>query len=196
MATEPVLDKRLNLVLEVERDDKSVVYVHSIPISRQMWKTHYTFLSMAITSMYDDGFPPSMCARICYQRMQELAEQHKDRFGDLSRTLFAEIWRLTTILVPTDHGYEDIPFYNVMKNGKDLDQDNIEEVQNFICYFTAASWVHGLNRKDREAFQQLLTKGFGVQITALQLTEYKNTVPISKSEENIGESETALSMPA
>jgi hypothetical protein len=196
MVDGPVLDKRLNLVLEVERDDKSVVYVHSIPISRQMWKTHYTFIAMAVNSMYSDGFPPSMCARMCYQRMQELAVEHKDRFGDLPRTLFAEIWRLTNVLVPSDSGYQDIPFFHMIKGDKELDQDNVEEVQNFICYFTGASWVHGLSRKDREAFQQLMTKGFGVRITASPLTEFKNSIPTLKSEENTGESETPLSIPA
>jgi hypothetical protein len=196
MAIAPVLDKRLNLVLEVERDDKSVVYVHSTPIPRQMWKTHYTFLSMAINSMYQDGFPPATCARVCYQRMAELADENKERFGDLGRTLFAEIWRLTNVLVPTDQGYEAIPFYHMLKGDKDLDMDNVEEVQNFICYFTAASWVHGLNRKEREAFQVLMTKGFGVQITALPLTEFRNSMLTLKSEESIGESETPLSIPA
>jgi hypothetical protein len=196
MAIGPTLDKRLNLVLEVERDDKSIVYVHSIPISRQMWKTHYTFISMAINSMYTDGFPPATCARVCYHRMLELAEQNRDRFGDLGRTLFAEMWRLTNVLVPTDQGYEDIPFYNLIKGDKELDADNVEEIQNFICFFMAASWVHGLNKKEREAFQLLMTKGFGVQITALPLTEFKNSIPTSKSEENTGESETVLYIPA
>jgi hypothetical protein len=193
---EPVLDKRLNLVLEVERDDKSICYIHSAPISRNLWKTHYTFLSMSINSLYADGFPPSTCARIIYNRMLEIAEQQKDRFGNLSKTLFPEIWRLTNVLVPTDQGFDTVSFYDAMRDPKILDQDNVEEVQNFICFFTAASWVHGLSRKEREAFQQLMTKGFGVQITSLPVTEYKSSIPISKPEENIGEKETPLFMPA
>lgn len=190
------IDKRLNLVLEVEREDKSTCYVHSVPISRNMWKTHYTFLSMSINSLYADGFPPSTCARITYNRMLEIAEEQKERFGDLQKTLFAEIWRLTNVIVPGENGYETVPFYNAMRDEKLLDADNVEEVQNFICFFTAASWVHGLSRKEREAFQQLMTSGFGVQITSLPVTEYKNSIPISKQEENIGEKETPLSIPA
>jgi hypothetical protein len=190
------LDKRLNLVLEVERDDKSIVYVHSSPISRNLWKTHYTFLSMSINSLYADGFPPSTCVRIIYNRMLEIAEDNKERFGDLQKTLFAEIWRLTNVLVPSDQGFETVAFYNAMRDENILDQDNVEEVQNFICFFTAASWVHGLSRKEREAFQQLMTKGFGVQITPLPVTEFKNSIPILKQEENIGEKETPLYTPA
>jgi hypothetical protein len=190
------IDKRLNLVLEVERDDKTVCYVHSIPISRNLWKTHYTFLSMALNSLYADGFPPSTCARIVYQRMQEIAEKEKDRFGDGPKALFAEIWRNTTVRVPTDQGYEHILFYDIMRNDKIFDADNVDEVQNFICFFTAGSWVHGLSKKEREAFQNLLTKGFGVQITALSATEYMNSVQTSKPEENIGEKEIPSYIPA
>jgi hypothetical protein len=98
--------------------------------------------------------------------------------------------------VPTDHGYEDIPFYNMLKGDKELDQDDVEEVQNFICFFTGGSWVHGLSKKDRVAFQLLMTKGFGVRITASPLTEFKISIPTLKQEENTGESETALSTPA
>jgi hypothetical protein len=196
MATNPILDKRLNLVLEVERPDGSTCYVHHQPISRQMWKTHYTYLSIVINSLYADGFPPSTCARICYNRMQEIAEQQKERFGDLQKTLFAEIWRLTNVMVPGDNGLETMSFYDVMKSDKIFDADNLEEVQNFVCFFTAASWVHGLNRKEREAFQLLMTSGFGVQTTASSVTEYKSSIPISKPEENTGAKETPLFTPA
>lgn len=201
MANEPKpltqhIDKRLNIVMEVEREDKSICYVHSTPISRQLWKTHYTFITMAITSLYADGFPPSTCARIIYQRMLELADEHKERFGDIRKTLFAEIWRLTNVIVPTDRGFETVPFYDAMRNTDILSQDDVEEAQNFICFFTAASWVHGLSRQEREAFQTLLTKGFGVQTTSLPATEYMNSIQISKLEENTGESPILSYTPA
>jgi hypothetical protein len=129
--------------------------------------------------------------------MSEMIEKDKDRWGMVGSTLFAEIWRLTNVRIPTERGYDMVPFYDLMKGHGQFTVEDIEEVQNFLCFFTAASWVHGGNRKGREAFQSLLTDGFGVQTTALSATEWMSSITTLKPDDNIGEKtmETVSSIP-
>lgn len=195
---EPTINKRLNLVLSVERLDKSIVHVHSVPISREVYETHYTFITMVMSSMYSDDFSPATCSRIAYHRMRELAarEENRSRFGDIDKTLLAEIWRLTNVLVPGDRGWETVPFYEVMEgaNGQGpLDLDDVREVQNYICFFTAASWGH-TSRGEREAMYEVLTR-YGAQITPSDVTVHKNSLSISKPDENTGEKQITSSVP-
>lgn len=187
---DPSINKRLNLVLSVERLDKSVVHVHSVPISREIYESHYTFITMVMSSMYSDDFSPATCSRIAYLRMRELGskEENKARFGDIDKTLLAEIWRLTNVLVPGERGWETVPFYEVMERAQNqgpLDLDDVREVQNYICFFTAASWGH-TSRGEREAMYDVLTR-YGALITPSDVTVHRTSLSISSPEENIGE---------
>jgi len=186
------IDKRLNLVVEVERADGVMIHIHSTPINRQIYERHYTFISKALTSLYADGMAPGACSRIAFLRMKELAETERERFNNVEQTLFAEIWRLTNVSVPTDRGWEQVPFFEVMNDTRHMDADDVAEVQNLICFFTLGSWVHG--RQERQGMYDLLTQN-GVLTTPLPFTEYHRSLPISKTGASSGETEILSSIP-
>jgi hypothetical protein len=187
------INKRLNLVVEVERGDGMIVHVHSTPVNRQIYERHYTFISKALTSLYADGMAPGACSRIAYLRMKELAENEPDRFKNVEQTLFAEIWRLTNVSVPTDRGWEQVPFFELLQDGNPhMDADDVAEVQNLICFFTLGSWVHG--RQERQGMYDLLTQN-GVLTTSSPFTEYHRSLPISNKGESSGATEILSSIP-
>lgn len=187
------INRRLNIVLQVERADKSVAHVHSVPIASEIFESHATFLMKTMSSMYSDDFSPAVCSRMAYIRMRELIAADPQRWGNIENTLLAEIWRLTNVIVPTPQGYQTIPF-DELKNGNTphLDADDVRDVKNYICFFTVASWAHA--RQEREQLYEMLTK-YGAQITSLDATAYLRSLPTSSQDVNTGAMVTASSIP-
>jgi hypothetical protein len=196
------IDRKLNLVLTVDGEDGHVLYIHHTPIRREIFEQHYMFITKAMTSMYSEGLHPLACNRIAYFRMKELAREELNvpsatapvyKYPNIENTLFAEIWRNTNALMPAARGgWETVPFYELMK-GNDISEDDAAEVQNYICFFTGASWVH--DRGERRSFNASM-EGSGWQTTLSDVTEYRNSLPTLKPTENTGESPKPLSVPS
>lgn len=187
------INKRLNLVVEVERADGMVLQVHSTPVNRSIYERHYAFITKALTSLYADGLAPGASSRIAYLRMKELADTEAERFKGIDQSFFAEIWRLTNVAVPTNKGWETVPFFEMLQaDNPHMDADDVAEVQNLICFFTLGSWVHG--RQEREGMYQLLTQN-GVLTTSLPFTEFLRSLPTSKTGESTGATEILSSIP-
>jgi hypothetical protein len=54
------LDRRLNLVLSVTREDGTEMWVHHTPIRREIYEQHFLVLTKTISAMYEEGLPPGM----------------------------------------------------------------------------------------------------------------------------------------
>lgn len=187
------IDRKLNLVLQVEGDGDSVLHVHHTPIRQEVYEQHFMFITKAMTSMYVEGIHPIACTRIAFYTMKKMAEAGgPDQVSLIDNTLFNEIWRLTNVLVPNARGWELVPFYQAMQ-GDLLTASDVSEVKNYICFFTGASWVHG--RSERENIYEMLT-GSGLQTTLSDVTAYKASLAISTPAESTGEKPTPLSVPA
>jgi hypothetical protein len=182
------IDKKLNIVLEVEQEDKSIIYVHSSPIARPVYEMHYMFLAEVVNELYTRLRNPLMAARVCHLTMKEISDSDS-KYNKVPETLFADVWRLTNVVLPSPEGWKPMPFYDVMQRQLLSDED-LEEVKSFILFFTAASWVHG--RKERTGLYQFLTAS-GVQTTSLPFMEFVRSLPTSTPAENSGETATALS---
>lgn len=183
-----IIDKKLNLVLDIERADGSILKVHHVPISRDLYKAHYLFISKALFGLYSEGFTPPQCTRLCHNAMLDLMVRQPDKFKDVDKTLLAEVWRLTNMAVPTDKGWQQIPFYEAME-GNYISEDDAEEVKNYVCFFTSASMVHG--RGELEALYEMVMQS-GVQTTSLDFTELMHSLRTSTSDANTGASEKPL----
>lgn len=188
------IDKRLRLVLEVERDDGSLVHVHHEPVANDLLERHYLFLSQALIRLYEAGMAPQAAVRLTHRSMQELLAPppHVDptkpppesRFKGVEQSLLAEMWRLTNLLVPSERGWVEVPFYDAMQESSDhLSHKDVEEVKNYIAYFTAASWFH--NRRESKGLHALLAEAGGLT-TSSTFTEYKNSLPTLKPAANSG----------
>lgn len=186
------IDKKLNLVLDIEREDRSVVHVHHSPISKDVYKSHWLFISKTVFGLYSEGFTPPQCTRNAHDAMVELIGRQPDKFKDVDKTLLAEIWRLTNVLVPGERGWEMVPFYEVMK-GDWLSEDDIDEVKNYVCFFTSASRVHG--RAELQGLYEMMAES-GVLTTALDSTEFMRSLPTSTSAASTGATEIPSFIPA
>lgn len=176
------INRRLNIVLDVTRSDNTIVHVHSIPITRETYEANWLFLHKTISRIYGQGFHVGAALRIGYKMMQALAKEMQIE-QQINESLFAEIWRLTNVAYYDKGGKVTATFYDVMRDGI-LDEDDIEEVKNALCFFTSASWVHG--REERDGMYELLREA-GMPITSSDFTDWNSSLPMSMENENIGE---------
>jgi hypothetical protein len=169
--------------------DDGNLYIHSTPIGREVFEDNFLVISRAFTAVYTNGLGPVTGPRVAAL----LLKQEATTLGVWERTqqsLMAEIYRLTTAIVPTDNGWESIPFDIAKKRGI-IDADIASEVENSLVYFTCASSIH-LRAELTVALEGLRTL-WGAQTTSLNSTEYMNSLRISTQEESTGEKQTAVS---
>jgi hypothetical protein len=181
------LDRKLNIVLSVDTE-KGSIHIHSAPIGREVFEDNFLTISRAFTAVYTNGLGPVTGPRVAAL----LLKQEAQTLGVWERTqqsLMAEIYRLTNVIAPTDHGWETMPFDVAKKRGI-LTDDAAAEVENCIVYFTCASSIH-LRAELTVAMEGLRTL-WGAQTTLLNATEYMRSLPTLTVEETTGEKPTAV----
>ncbi len=173
------IDKRLNIVLEVPRENRPSIFIHSVPIGTNVYEANYRLITKTAVAMYGDGLAPGACSRICALALRSTAQEMDAGGGDTYRSgaesLLQEIWRLTNVLMPGPRGWETVPFHEVIHNNT-LEEEQIKEVQNILSFFTVASWFH--RESERKDIYEILKK-FGAQIVSSNVTEFSSSLPTS-----------------
>lgn len=190
------LDKGLNLVLTVPCVDGTSAYVHSEPVSLEVYEANYRLISRASVAMYSDGLGAGACARVAMLALRDTAkdmdaERGGNTFTRSAEALLQEIWRLSNVAMPTDQGWQNTPLHTVIGQ-KLLDPKAIREAQNCICFFTLASWFH--QAMELENIYKLLT-AYGAQTVSSNCTEFAASLQTSTQTESTGAMAQAVSMP-
>ena len=181
------LNRKLNLVLTVD-SDKGPIHIHSTPISREVFEDNFLVISRAFTAVYTNSLGPVTGPRVAALLLRQEA-QSMNIWEKTQQSLMAEIHRLTSVLVPTETGWENMPFDIARKRGI-IDDDSASEVENSLVYFTCASSIH-LRAEMTVALEGLRTL-WGAQTTSLNATEYMNSLQTSTLEETTGEKPMAV----
>src|SRR5215469_5104261 len=132
------LNRKLNLVLTVDTE-KGPVHIHSVPISRETFEDNFLVISRAFTAVYTNGLGPVTGPRVSALLLRQEAEK-MEIWEKTQQSLIAEIHRLTTVMLPSDNGWESMPFDIAKKRGI-IDDDVASEVENSLVYFTCASSI-------------------------------------------------------
>jgi hypothetical protein len=177
------INRRLNLVLPVETDSGKI-WVHSVPISREIFESNYMLLTKTLSTLYVNGIGPSFAPRVARLTLRDTAKE-MDEENDISANLIQEIYRITNFLMPNKENiWQTIPFYEV-KNKKLVDEQTLSEVENAIIYFIVASALH--LRSELQMAYQGLKSSWNAQITSLNVTEYGNSLATLTHRDNTGE---------
>jgi hypothetical protein len=184
------LNRKLNLVLSVDTEE-GTIHIHSSPIGREVFEDNFLVISRAFTAVYTNGLGPVTGPRVAALLLKDEATK-LGVWDKTQQSLMAEIYRLTTAIIPTDHGWESIPYDVARKRGL-IDADAAGLVENSLVYFTCASSVH-IKTELTVALEGLSTL-WGAQTTSLSVTEYMRSLPMSTPEENTGEMETVETSP-
>ena len=179
------INKRLNLALPVERANGSTIYVHSMPISEEIYDANFLLLSKVVSSMYREGLAPGIAARNGLRMIRRVAIE-MGVMEEVDRELLQEIWRLTNVIADG----KVTPFVIAENDPSILDKEDAAEVKNFICFFTSASWVHKRAELDEVLYPML--RDSGAQIVSLNSTEFMNSLTTSNVPGTTGASPPAI----
>jgi hypothetical protein len=181
MAEVVKLNRKLNVVLPPFTTEKGLVYVYSTPIALPVFREHYRMLGRTFTEIQRLGYGPITGPSLASYVLRDEAKA----FGDEahSEMLIQEVKRLSFVVYPGDRGWANMPLGEAVKRSI-LSEEQGDEAENFLVYFTCASWIK--LPSEAIAMESLRTL-WQAQITSSTVTEFMSSLPTSTTEENTGE---------
>jgi hypothetical protein len=186
------LDRRLNIVLSLETPS-GPIYVHSAPISREVFELYFSVISQTFAAIYSEGHGPISGPRIAALLLKQVAtsiprptrdEPTRTAWPDVERGLMNEIRRLTNVIMPGPKGWMTIPLEEGLRTNN-IDAMDASEVENAIVFFTVCSIMH--RKADLPDVLAIMSKLWGAQTTSSNCTEFSASLPTSIADENSGE---------
>jgi hypothetical protein len=183
------INKNLNLVVPVERDDGTAAYVYSLPVSTSVFERYYMVFARTFNVIYTGGLGMTSGPRVAAMILKDTAKALGvwDGPEGAERGLMQEIRRLTNVIVLTEKGWEPVPFHEAITKGS-LDERDASEVENAIVFFTV-SWH--MNRwedrkkgtEDKPTMLESAMKIWGGHLESLSFTEFCASLPTSTKAE-------------
>lgn len=186
--------RNMNLIIPVESEMGSA-YVHSTPISKEVYREHFFILGKVFSAIFSEGLGVVagprlaylMLERICLGSSQEGANVWDGDRG-VRNTLVNEIIRLSNLVYPVEgKGWDTKPLEVALDRGiVDLD-----DVIGELIFFTCVSSIN----KPAQA-QGLMKEVNGVwnsQTTSLSLTDWMRSFLTSKPDASSGETASTSS---
>lgn len=184
------ISKDLFLVLPVQTE-QGESYVHAKAISRETFNRYYAVMGQAFSKIYKDGLDYTVGPRLAALYIRSAAE----RLGvleDVEKGLLGEITRLANVAVCGENGWEMVPLSEAKRNGA-LDEDELDEVENALAFFTLAYSIH--KRNEREAILSGGMSLWGGRLTSSDYTAFLASLPTSTATDNSGAKAPASSVP-
>lgn len=180
------LDRKLNIVATIDRDDGSRVFVHSTPVGRDVFEAYYAVFGKAFSDLYSNDLKWVSGPRVAALLIRDAAEKLGvwDTDGGVRDNLMPEIYRLTNVVMPQKgQGWVTIPFQSAIETGV-FSADEVAEVAGKVCFFMLVSAV-----QPRITIAPVLRLAGGLwvmQTTSLNCTEWAASLTTSASAENSG----------
>ncbi|MEX3914890.1 hypothetical protein AB4Y43_01400 [Paraburkholderia sp. BR10872] len=183
----------MNLIIPVETET-GMIYVHSTPISRDVFEANIFIISKTLSVLYEDGLTAFAGPRVAATMMKNIAIERGIWEGPngVENVLMNEIRRLTNVVLPAERGWTTMLYEDAVRN-EAIDADTVSEVEGQIVFFTCVSWMH--KAKEVKGLLQGVNEIWESQNTLLNSTEWANSLPTSTPGESSGETATALSIP-
>lgn len=154
------------------------MYVHSTPISTEVYDVHWKMLSKTFAEIHTQGF--SMTGpRVAHRVLKEVAQG----MGSSEKALVAEIHRLTNVATLNEKGWDSMMLDDAI-NHKLIDAESASEVEGTLVFFT--SGFHNFSRGTRKAFLTEALEIWNAQIISSPYTDWLNSLKTSIAAENSG----------
>ena len=195
------INRRLNLVIPLDRGDGSKLYIHSTPIRPETFDFYHMVLAKTFSAFAHNGLDPMSGPSVAAMILRDVAKttmrspgvnwfDGDDGIGG-NAGLMAEIRRLSSVITyDGDKGWATVPLQIALDKGMILD-DEKDEVVNILAFFTVASLV--APRLDRPRLVNGMARIYELDTTHLNSTEYANSLKILMQEELSGRKNQASS---
>ena len=188
------ISKQLNLVIPVDYEKGGKIYVHSTPISRDIFEQYFLAISKTFSALYAHGLTAIAGPRISYLMLKKTAEELGVWEGQtgVKIGLLNEIFRLTNVSMPDEKGWKSLPLHTVIAKNL-IDEDTIAEIEGQLVFFTCISTMH--KKEEVPVFLEPIGL-WGSETTSLNSTEFTTSLQTSTATENSGETEITSSVPS
>lgn len=165
------IDKKLNIAIPLEREDGGTFYVHSTPLSREMFEQYFLPISMAWAQIHQTGLRAVAGPRVAALMLKKAAEQLNvwEGPGGVMLGLMPEIRRLSNVVAPGPGGWATMPYQDAATKGF-ISAEDQAEVENAVCFFTLSSAMH--RRQEMPVILGGMTALWDTLVTSLNSTEF------------------------
>lgn len=189
------INKALNLVIPIEWEKCGQIFVHSTPISRDIFEQYFLVISKTFAAIFSQGLGAIAGPRIAYLMLKKTAEDMGVWAGPsgVGVGFMAEVIRLSNVMIPDKKGWKSIPLQSAIDK-EIIDPETVAEIEGELVFFTCVSMM---NKKAQvEPIMETVNGLWGSQITSLNSTEFTNSLRTSTEEENTGETAITSSVPS
>ena len=188
------IKKSLNLVIPIDREEGGQIFVHSTPISREIFENYFLVISKTYADIIDHRLGVLSGPRVAYLMLRQISKDMGvwDGESGVYAGLVNEIVRLSNVLIPGSNGWKTVPLHTAIMQQL-IDEDTISQIQGELIFFMCVSKV---SRADQaKTIMEAAAALLGLQITSLDCTEYKTSLPTLTEIESSGETAITLSVP-
>lgn len=188
------IDRKLNLVIPLEREDGTSVWVYSTPIRKEVFETYYLVLAKTFSNLARAGLDPRSGPSIAALMLKEVAQTtlrgQDDNWLDGDdgvngkAGLLAEIVRLSNCLVGTEDGWKTVPLQEALDKQL-ISDDEKAEVMSLLVFFTVSSLV--APKADRPILINGMAAIYRLEVTSSAFSEWANSLKTRTATENTGE---------
>ena len=178
------IDKKLNLVTNITREDGSIVYLHVTPFPYEVVEEHCLLLGNLFTNFISQvgglgaARVAAMMLRKKLKREQELMDEANQQAQQAQQapTIVDEIQRLTSVVWNDGGTWKTASFEIAMKQGI-ISSDEYREVEGEVVFFMVTSAI-------QKAHLIAPTVGsvigmFGGQLVSLNVTAFRDSLQTS-----------------
>lgn len=172
------IDKKLNLVCSISRDDGSLLYVHTSPFPYEVVEEHCLMLGSLFTSFIAQ-IGGLGAARVAAMMLRKKIKKEQELTGQDGPNIVDEIQRQTTVIFNDNGQWKSVPLDSAMKQGI-ISADEFREVEGEIVFFMVSSAI-----QKPELIKPTVGSVigmFGGQLTLSTATEWRGSLLTSKTD--------------
>lgn len=179
------IDKKLNLVSNITRDDGSIIYLHVTPFPYEVVEEYCVLLGNLFTNFIAQVGPlgsARVAAMMLRKRLRQEQEARKQDNQSLSGppqtlTIIDEIQRLTMVVYSDGGQWKSVPLEVAFKQGI-IDPDEYREIEGEVVFFMVSSAIQKANLIAPTV--GTVIKMYDGQLTSLSVTAFRDSLQTSK----------------
>ncbi|EPG3168549.1 hypothetical protein QC864_001645 [Klebsiella pneumoniae] len=136
------IDKKLNLVTNITREDGSIVYLHVTPFPYEVVEEHCLLLGNLFTNFISQvgGLGAARVAAMMLRKKLKREQELRDEANQQAPTIVDEIQRLTSVVWNDGGTWKTTSFDAAMKQGI-ISPDEYREVEGEVVFFMVSSAI-------------------------------------------------------
>lgn len=170
------IDKKLNLVTNITRDDGSIVYLHVTPFTYEVVEENCILLGNLFTKFISQVGGLG-AARVAAMMLRQSLKAEIDSGRQAGPTLVDEIQRLTVVIHNDGGQWKTVPLEVAFKQGI-IDPDEYREVEGEVVFFMVSSAIQKASLLAPTV--GTVIKMYDGQLTSSSVTAYRDSLQTSK----------------